>query len=177
MKIHNALVEKIGNIATILAAGLICASAIRGMAFPSTPPSQPVRQPSSFEVGEKLPDLVGVSYSRAAKTVMLHLSPDCPACVTSMPAYVRLVDHKPADISVVAITRGNPLELRAYLDSQGLRVDSVASIASDNWTRLRGLPSTLIANREGVVAFAAIGGVDQEREIEIGKVFATPDRN
>jgi len=108
---------------------------------------------TTYEPGETVAAITGVSYAAAKRTAVLFIRSTCHYCTESVPFYQDLMR---GGARLVAIS-GEPQEsLNAYLDEHGLAIES-ATVERASWPKLTGTPTLLIVDDSGRVVKSWVG--------------------
>jgi len=159
--------ELIANIA-IIAVALLLGVAIVKRYFLATPDAD--KAASGFKeisAGEnvQLPD---IDWAKNGQTLVLVLSKNCRFCSESAPFYQKLVREvvKPGGTQLVAVFPHDLSEGKSYLEEIGVSVSEIKQ-ASFNSMRVRGTPTLLLVNNDGVVVGVWLGKLQPEMETEV----------
>jgi thioredoxin-related protein len=161
-------IEIVANIAIIVVATLLCVVLIRNYLTPhppSTANSIVADNQNQLQTGTKL-SVQGIDWAKNGQTLLLVLSTTCHFCSESAPFYQRLVKELGGNMHTVAVLPQSISDSKEYLDKLGVSVDEVkqASLSSIN---VRGTPTLLLVNGDGVIVNKWVGRlpVDQEAEV------------
>lgn len=164
----NGLIRTIEISANVLIIVVALLLAITLFKLNSTDQIEAKSAPSlvGLEVGSQL-NLVGLGESLEQKTVLLVLSTRCRFCVESMPFYRELINAVSSkDTRFVAIF---PEEIgigKAFLSEHGLpEIETLQSKLSD--IKVRGTPTVILTNRNGVVESFWMGKLDTQKQKEL----------
>jgi hypothetical protein len=116
-------------------------------------------QPRAYEVGDRLPVLSGVDYSRSEQTVAIYLSTSCYYCIRSMEFYRALaneVDRSRGRLQLVVVGWETAEKLHWFVRQYQLKADRVVSLSQPD-RRVFGTPTLVLANRHGVVRHVWVG--------------------
>ena len=116
-------------------------------------------------IGEELV-LEGVDFSVAPRSLVMVLRSDCVFCRDSMPFYRRLVAADRGDAQIVVAAPPYDTNISDYLASESVVPDSVVLVAADALP-VRGTPTLMIADRDGVVTDAWVGQLGPEHEADV----------
>jgi len=119
-------------------------------------------------VGRPL-QLSGVDWGAAPVTVLLHISSTCHFCNESMPFYQRLaaVRHQPGSRMALVVSSQDPVSvMENHLVEENVAVDKVLHARLDS-VGVRGTPTALILDSQGIVRRAFRGKLDASREKEL----------
>jgi thiol-disulfide isomerase/thioredoxin len=159
--------ELIANIAIILVALLLGAAVVKRYFLASS--DNAGKAASGFKeisAGEKfqLPD---VDWSKNGQTLVLALSKNCRFCSESAPFYQKLVkeEAESRSLRLVAVFPHDVNQGKNYLDELGVSVSEIKQ-APFNSIRIRGTPTLLLVNKDGVVVDVWVGKLPPEKEAE-----------
>jgi len=141
---------------------LLLVAVVYGIAAmrPTTP------KPATYQPGETVSAITGVSYAAANRTGVLFVRSTCQFCTESMPFYQELVK---GGATLVAISGEPKKNLDAYLDSHGLSIAS-ATVERTSWPKLSGTPTLVVVDSAGKVVGSWVGllsATDQRRVREL----------
>ncbi len=111
-------------------------------------------------------DRAVADFGRTSKTLILALKTDCVFCQRSAPFYRRLIEHDRPDVQIVVAAHPNDHGIEAYLASEGVNPDSVVFVESGALP-VRGTPTLLLVDGEGLVTHAWIGLLNADGEAEV----------
>ena len=114
-------------------------------------------RPPLAEDGFRLDAAVsGIDFSRAARTLILAIRQDCPACSASMPFYRRLTQRATTDVQVVVAVPPQDVEIEGYLSAHGVDPDAVVRRSRETLP-VSATPTLLLVNAAGFVEHFWIG--------------------
>lgn len=112
--------------------------------------------------------LAGVQWGQSPRTVILALSPTCPACKMSSGFYRALIDSaRPEDFRVIAVSQVSADALRPYVVELGIEKSKDLYQAALRPLGVRLTPTLVIVDSHGKVESAWAGRLSgsQEREV------------
>ncbi len=129
--------------------------------------------PAAGLVGKKL-QIPGVDWKSSQLSTVLFLSTSCHFCEASMPFYRRLVaQHQQGqgkNIALLAISAEPDHIVNSYLMRERVNFDHVYQISlPDNL--LRGTPTLLVVDDQGMIRRADIGQLNPSKEDELLNIF------
>lgn len=128
--------------------------------------------PSGIEAGEVL-NLSGVAWGTGPQTLVLALNQTCNYCTASGPFYRRINKEVP-DANLIAMLPHPVEESKTYLASLGVSVRQIVQADFDS-LNVRGTPTLLLVDREGVVRTIWRGQLDDSRQAQV--IAALRDRS
>src|SRR5262245_34064037 len=159
-------IETTSHIAIVLVAVIIGAVLIKNHLMPSTSKPNPApasNEPSMVGKAITLPD---VDWKKTDQTLVLALSVGCRYCSESADFYKELARKRKGTTRLVAVLP-QPLEAsKKYLGDLGINVDEIRQ-AAVNSIGVRGTPTLLLVNKDGVVTSAWVGKLQTEKEREV----------
>jgi hypothetical protein len=167
---HRVSFDRVVNTVLVVAAVLVGTNAIRQL-IGSASPQPPL---PTYESGEAVPALRGISYGDASKTVLLFLNSNCPACSASVPAYRRLIARKSTagePIRILALGVEPQRTLQEYLARNEVVVDAVATVNAAEWYKVRSTPTVLLVGRDGAVSHSWVGMLQPDSEEALTRVL------
>lgn len=140
-----------------------------GRAAPRPITSAPAQE---YEIGERLPATGAVDLSRTDHTFLLFLRSTCGYCTASMPFYAKVAEARrqsPISISLTALSSESERVLQDYLQRHNVSLDALVSLspADSRQYRVRGTPTIMLVDREGVVRKVWTGQLAAEAEREV----------
>lgn len=117
-------------------------------------------------LGKALP-LENIDWKANQKTLVIYLSTTCKYCKESIPFYQRLVkENADKSVKLIAVFSQPEKEAKEYLKANSIGITDVqnASLAS---VGVRGTPSILLVNGEGVVSEYWRGRLQADKESEV----------
>jgi hypothetical protein len=152
------------NIAIIAVAGLLGFVLVKNylIAKPQekTDIAESASQPKNTRIS--LPD---VDWSKNGQTLVLAVSSACHFCTESGPFYQQLAKTH-GRTRLLAVLPQPVEEGRRYLDKLNVTVDEIKQSSLDS-IDVRGTPTLLLVNSEGVVTNTWIGKLQAEQEAEV----------
>lgn len=116
-------------------------------------------------------DALGVAFRDSARTLIVVVREDCPACAESMAFYRRLMTRDNEDVQVVVAAASRETAIRAYLESHRFEPDGVISVESGTLP-VPGTPTLLLVAPDGLVTHAWIGVLSAAAEADVlGELF------
>ena len=149
------------DLLTVVVCVVLLAFFAREYGRPASPPSPTVQD---VHIDGAVAD-----FGRTSKTIILALKTDCVFCQRSAPFYRRLVERierDGPDAQVVVAAHSNDRGIDDFLVSEGINPDSVVFVASGELP-VRGTPTLLLVDGEGLVTHIWIGLLDADREAEV----------
>jgi rhodanese-related sulfurtransferase/glutaredoxin len=118
--------------------------------------------------GERL-SLSGANWAGAARILVIALSSRCPHCQASLPFYrqlSRLAADKGNRLRLAAVGSQPTQDIESYLRAGGVRADEVHQV---DFSRIgvTGVPTLILAGRDGMVAGVWVGELSQSREADV----------
>ena len=165
------VLEKVSNIAVILAACAVAATAVYDRAARPGPPgaSLPGGTFTQQYKGKSIP-LEG--FQPGAATVVLFVSKDCRFCAASAPFYQRLAAMRSASSGRLRIVASVPRateteeEARAYFSARGIALDW-ARPAPFRLIGVSSTPTLALVSSKGIVTDVWIGKLVSAKEAEV----------
>jgi hypothetical protein len=173
-------IEVAANLAIILVALVVAVVLVKRYFF--TKPVQP--QPAvSFLAGQQPPppqmpakpaagatvSLPDVDWTTSKQTLVLALSKGCHFCTESAPFYQKLLRETAARKAVHFIAvfpRETPEEARAYLTELQLPITDIKQASLDS-IGIRGLPTLVLVNQQGIVEESWVGRLAEDKQAEV----------
>jgi len=154
--------ETVTNIAIVTVAIIASAVLVKNYLL-----SKPRREPPpQIGVGERLA-LPGVDWAGYGNTLVLALSPGCDSCSESAPFYRRLKTDLPNErVHFTAITPATAEDGREYLRNLQVDVADVRQVSLRE-LNIRGTPTLLLVDEQGVVRNVWLGHFSPEKEQEV----------
>jgi hypothetical protein len=126
----------------------------------------PPPEPQGLSVGTRL-SVPDVDWQRQPQTVVLALQQNCRFCTESAPFYKTLIaEASRRGVRVVAVFPNDEASARAYLAGLGVEVPDL-KIADFRALEIRGTPTVLLANRQGVATHVWRGKLPGSREQDV----------
>lgn len=159
-------IELVANVAIIVVALLLGGVLVRRYLLPASPPPEAAER-AGIKPGAKL-SLPDVDWGRSDRTLLMVLSTKCQYCTDSAPFYQRLAEEKSrrGGVSLMAVLPQDVEESRKYLGEHGVVADEVRQ-ASPGSLGVKGTPTLLLVDNEGVVQGVWVGRLPPEREEEV----------
>lgn len=161
------LIEVSANVAIIVVAALLIVVVVKKYLLPTKPGNPPTA--SEIALGTKL-SITGVDWAGNGRTLVLALQKDCRFCTESALFYHRLVAQTAgrSGVKTIAVFPANLEESKQYL--KGLKVE-VAEVRESPFANLgvKGTPTLILVDGEGVVRATWGGKLSSEREAEVLK--------
>jgi hypothetical protein len=152
------VLERIANVAITVGVIVFIVVALRGdFALHRT---ALVSQPDL--VGKPIA-LVGVDFPRDRKSIVIVMSTTCHFCQQSLPFYRELTEKSKGQLNVIAVLPQPPSEARTFLSNAGVKADQIVT-ASPDAVGVRGTPTVLLVNNNGVVERVWLGELDKARQ-------------
>lgn len=135
------------------------------------------RQASGIAVGDAMPGFLPIEYEAHDRTLILVLSADCRFCVESAPFYESLVESlqdtsvSREDVQVVAAVTEDEVTAASFLANAGLQEIPFFSGVELRGLRVRGTPTLLLVDRQGVVVNLWRGKLFHDSEQEVLKAL------
>lgn len=159
------LVEIGSNVAIILVAVLLGYFLIgRFMAPPAAAPQQ---ERSVIQPGTTIP-MKNVDWSKSDRSLLMVLSTACHFCTESMPFYQKLIERnaQAGSLRLIAALPQEVSDATKYLTGQNVTVDEVVK-AEPGEALVRGTPTLILVNKDGVVLDTWVGKLTAEKENEV----------
>jgi hypothetical protein len=160
-------IELIANVSIVVVAILLSIVLVKSYLITNSSPLGSNQEADGTEVGVgqalALPD---VDWEKNGQTLILALSTTCHFYTASGPFYQRLAKERGDDTRLVAVFPQTINDGKDYLNRLGVSVDEVkqASFKSNN---VRGTPTLLLVNGDGVVVKEWVGKLPADQEIEV----------
>jgi thiol-disulfide isomerase/thioredoxin len=167
IEIHKKL-EIVANIAIIVTASLLCVVLVKKHLIPqSAAPTNSIATNNQIQsrTSEKL-SVPGIGWEQNGQTLLLVLSTTCHFCSESAPFYQQLMKERGGHVRIVAVLPQSTGDGEDYLKRLGVSVDEVRQVPL-NSINVRGTPTLLLVNNEGVVVNEWIGRLPTEQEAEV----------
>ena len=116
-------------------------------------------------------EVIGVNFAEADRTLLMVLQSDCPFCEQSVPFY-RSLPPRPAGLLLVIAAPPGDVGIKAY--AEFIKPDGVVWAEPESLP-VRGTPTLLLVNSEGVVENAWMGLLDEGRQAQVRAVFSLTD--
>lgn len=151
--------EVTANVAIVVVAAVLCAVLVKTYLFAPTP--QPQQQSL---VGARVP-VPEVDWRGNGRTLLLVLQKGCRFCAESAPFYQRLA-RESGQVRLVAVLPQQVEESREYLRELDVPVAEVRQAPFKD-LGIRGTPTLLLVNGEGVVTGSWFGKLPPDKEAEV----------
>lgn len=168
MKTLSKIVEISSNIAIVMIAVLLGYFIInRSLMSPEISASKPITQAGVAKPGAKL-EMSVIDWSKSERNLLIVLSTKCHFCSESMSFYQRLIERNAQDKSlrIIAALPQEVDEATKYLSEHKVMVDEVVK-ADPGEATVRGTPTILLVNKDGVVLQTWVGKLPLEKENEV----------
>ncbi|MYA79388.1 MAG: hypothetical protein F4X39_02525 [Acidobacteriia bacterium] len=135
------------------------------------------RQASGIAVGDAMPEVLPIEYEAHDRTLILVLSADCRFCVESTPFYKSLVESLQdtselrEEVQVVAVVTEDEDTSDSFISSAGLQEIPLFSGVKLRNLRVRGTPTLLLVDRQGIVVNLWRGKLVRGAEQEVLKAL------
>lgn len=116
-----------------------------------------------------------IDWTKGEKNLVLVLSAKCRFCSESMPFYRTIADRKTSnrELRMIALMPQEFGEASRYLDDGQVSVDEVVRLNPGS-INVRGTPTLILVDREGVVLKTWIGKLTVEQEVDVlSNLFGT----
>ncbi len=165
------LVEIGSNIAVILVAVLLGYTLVNR--YYSQPAQPPTAAESALKPGIRL-QIKDVDFSKSERNLILVLSPSCHFCAESMPFYRRLaaLNADNRKLRMIGAFTQDVDRSSKYLEEHNVALDEVIQ-ADTSETMIRGTPTLILTDKDGVVLDSWYGKLKPDRENEaMDRVFS-----
>lgn len=157
--------EVLTNVAILAVAVLAAATLVKNLRDTPVTPSLPPQ----VEVGSRFP-LDSVDWHASRSTLVMALATTCHFCTDSAPFYRRLAMELPKKgVHVTAVLPQPQSEGTEYLSKLDVPVTDVRQ-GSFRDLRVRGAPTLILVDREGVVRQVWFGQLTPDREEQLIKI-------
>jgi len=156
--------EKMTNVAIILACAFLIGSVVRNYYLSALRPSALPEIPKGTVV--KLP---GAAPTSPQPTLVLALSKTCRFCQESVGFYQKLAAFKnssPQGLRIVAVLPDKQEEAASYLKEQGIKVDEVVSMPVSE-LGVRGTPTLLLLDGQNKLEELWAGKLNDSQESQV----------
>jgi thioredoxin-related protein len=166
MKNLTKKIEVAANVAIIVVAALLILVLVKHFILPSVVEPTPKPAPEIAR-GSKV-SLSDVDWARSEQTLLLALSEGCRYCTESAPFYQKIAQARASqsNLRIIAVFPQPVSEAQKYLSSLGVSVDEVRQAPLDV-LEVRGTPTLILVNREGIVKDVWTGKVPADKEPEV----------
>lgn len=125
-----------------------------------------------YSQGDSMPQVAKLGLPEADYTLLMFLNSRCGYCTASMPFYGRLKeerDRHSASVRLAALSAEPQEVLDNYLSQHQVKLDSTIALSPVQFLefRVRGTPTLILVDKEGVVRSAWIGRLDPAQEAEV----------
>jgi len=151
--------ELAANVAIITVAVVLCAVLVKTYLLAPTP-----QAPQQSLVGARVP-VPEVDWRGNGRTLLLVLQKGCRFCAESAPFYQRLAGEA-GQVRLVAVLPQQVEESREYLRELNVPVGEVRQAPFKD-LGIRGTPTLLLVNGEGVVTGSWFGKLSPDKEEEV----------
>lgn len=166
-------IEAVANLA-IIALAIMLAVVLLSRYFVSSPPAAASSQPSPvIKPGTEL-SYAKVDWKKNEKSLVMVLSTTCKYCSDSAQFYKRLTEKTSTEPSLgtVAVFPQKVGESAIYLKEKEIKVGQILEAEPSEFS-VRGTPSLLLVNKDGVVLDSWVGKLTPEKEQEVlTRIFA-----
>lgn len=124
---------------------------------------------SGLQKDQSLPQIPGVDYKSAPRTVIIALSPACAYCQESLPFYnrlARLKEERGSDINLTAVFPSAKSEIDKYVTQNQLRLNAVAGVNLET-INVPATPAILVVDDAGRVENFWLGKLSKDGEQEV----------
>jgi thiol-disulfide isomerase/thioredoxin len=135
-------------------------------------PAPVARAGTAAELLGKRLDAPGIDWKKAHLNAVLFISTSCHFCRESIPFYQRLAEERrkrSAQVALSALSREPGEKVKAYLSAERVFVDGAYQLSAAH-SRLRGTPTLLLIDSNGVVQRSYVGKLDSAQEEEVLKL-------
>jgi len=119
------LLEKIANIAVILAAIVFIAVVVRSELSKHSHPAYPAS--IARDMSGKTVTLPGVNFPKQTKTLLIAISTSCHFCKESLPFYKDLSEKLKGKVDVIAVLPQSEEEAKTFIQGANISVNQVVS--------------------------------------------------
>ena len=160
-------IERIANVAIILAVAVFLAVVVRNQFFPTKVASPYPTSPyaNMAKAGSTI-TLPGVHFSPQRESLVLGISTTCHFCQDSLPFYKKLTSKLQGRVNVIAVLPQDQAEAEAFVKKAGL---VGTQVVSDNLGNIGvyGTPTLMIVNGKGKVQSTWVGELTQDRQKQL----------
>lgn len=136
-------------------------------------PDQPT---PAYQSGSTIEDTADLGLGKARRTLLMLTASTCHFCTASMPFYRKMVPvARQADVRVVGVTTEDLTVNQAYLASNGIQIDAVAS-AEQNNISVHGTPTLLLLRNDGRVIASWRGKLSARQEDDVLSALGTASK-
>lgn len=163
-------IELLANVSIVVIALLLGTVLVkRYLSVPDSPAAAaaPASPAAKIQSGTKLP-LPGMDWGRSEQNLVLVLSDTCRFCTESAEFYQRLAQErgKSGGARLIAVLPQDVGRGQTYLNNLRVAVDEVRQ-STLGALSVRGTPTLIMVNREGVVKESWVGKLKPEQEAEV----------
>ncbi|MFZ1701561.1 MAG: hypothetical protein WBO10_06440 [Pyrinomonadaceae bacterium] len=161
------VVEIGSNVAIILVAVLLGYFLVSRYLTPPVAAPQQQAQGPVIQPGNTIP-MPNVDWGKSDRNLLMVLSTSCHFCSESMPFYQKLLERnaQSKSLRVIAAMPQEVADATKYLSEHNVTVDEVIK-ANPGEAMVRGTPTLLLVNKDGVVMDTWIGKLPPEKENEV----------
>ncbi len=156
-------IELAANVAIIVVCLLVGATLVKRHLLPEAGSAAP--RGDEVQPGAKLA-LPAVNWSASPRSLVLVLSNHCHFCTESAPFYRRLATQAPKTLRLIAVLPQSVQEGQDYLRTLELPVTEVRQ-ANPASLKVRGTPTLILVDQQGLVTKVWRGKLSTEREAEV----------
>lgn len=161
--------ETIADVCIIVACVLVSVTLVQRW----TSTNSTAARPSSYQAGEIIEPLSGVSFGAKPRTVLLYVASTCQFCTASMPLYAELSSHRnTADFQIIVVGREPTTVLSSYASEHGVQADKVMQVSAGS-RRLTATPTLLVLDHTGKIEGSWVGLLG-ERVKEVRDALGIP---
>ena len=158
---------EIGSNVAIIAVALLLGYFLLGR-FTASPTEQKAQAgQNTIQPGTILP-MKNVNWGKSERNLLMVLSTDCHFCTESMPFYQKLIERNAQgnSLRLIAALPQEVSDATKYLSEHRITVDEVVK-ANPGEAMVRGTPTLLFVNNDGVVLDIWAGKLTPEKENEV----------
>lgn len=163
------IIEISTNLSIILVSLLLGATLVKYYLLPAAPAGagDPRGGAGELSVGAQVP-LPGADWPQSERTLLMVLSANCRYCTESAEFYRRLAQERTnrPSLRLLAVMPHEIEQGRSYLEGLGVRVDEVMR-APAGTPGVRGTPTLILVDNQGVARNIWVGKLTTERESEV----------
>jgi hypothetical protein len=160
--------ERLGQVGFVAMSLTVTVAAVQYIVNARTAAARPA-PPPAVAVGTKLPLPVDATDGGRTAALLAVLSSECRFCTESMPFYKRLMAHPKVaagGVKFQVVSVQPPGVMRAYLSEHGLAPSAVLT-AAETGAYVRGTPSLILTDSQGVVIDSWSGALPPEEERKV----------
>ena len=155
--------EPIANMVVIATALVVGFTLLRGIVDSSA-------VPRGLGVGDSLPTVAGVDWSRHSKTLVLALNSSCHYCRESAPFYRTLAQARVTgadrDLDMIALFQNDSRATRTFNTQLGLSIRSFSDVALEK-LNVVATPTLFLVDRTGRVERAWVGVLTRRQQLDV----------